>query len=75
MYHHVIQFWCYVFCRKKGEVRIIGAISIDLNGVSDDVNLNQAVEKTRAQVIFFKTFFFKYYLIVSLLTFNLLIFA
>lgn len=48
----MVYNFVFFFCRKKGEVQIIGAISIDLNGVPDEVNLNQAVEKTRAQVIF-----------------------
>lgn len=39
------------FHRKKGELRIIGAISIDLNGVQDQAKLNEVVKKTQTEVI------------------------
>lgn len=36
--------------RKNSELRIIGAISIDLNGVSDELRLNEVNEETRMKV-------------------------
>lgn len=40
----------FLFYRRKGELQIIGAISIDLNGVVDEMDSKEMNQETKIQV-------------------------